>query len=158
MFNEENKQQKDLKHPFYDGEIVFSRIKRYGRNDIKRFYELYNKTLPVDLWWQMLINYNQTDGEVLTKDSDDEFGYYTVNTKYLGKVKELTEKQLKDPNALFFEGQAVSVVWEARDPEKIMPGENYSMTNVTHTKNIISLSKMSIMTKEEIIKEVIESV
>ena len=149
-------QQKKEAFPFYEGEFVLMRSKRISKEEVKRFYDLYGKTLPLETWWAYLSkDYNKQIE--FAKDADDDTGYYMFHTKYIGKVKaenrkiEL-EKTLSTQTDLY-SSPMILVEWEARD--ELFPGESLTRVQQHYAENLIAMSKMSIMTKEEILEDVL---
>ena len=143
--------------PFYQGEFVFMRSQRISKEEVKRFYDLYGKTLPLKTWWSYLSkDYNKQIE--FAKDADDDGGYYMFHTKYIGKVKEeLTfKKTVTDVyrQTDLYTSRMFLVEWEAR--EEIFPGELLTRTQEHYEENLISLSKMTIVTKEEILDDTLK--
>lgn len=144
--------------PFYEGEFVLMRSKRISKKEIKRFYDLYDKTLPLETWWSYLSkDYNKQIQ--FAKDSDDDGGYYMFHTKYIGKVKaENKEAELQkslSSQTDLYSTPMILVEWEAR--EELFPGESLTRIQQHYAENLISMSKMTILTKEEILKDVLEN-
>ena len=151
-------QKEKVAFPFYEGEFVLMRSKRISKEEIKRFYDLYGKTLPLETWWSYLSkDYNRQIE--FAKDADDDTGYYMFHTKYIGKVKaenrkiEL-EKALSTQTDLY-SSPMILVEWEARD--ELFPGESLTRVQQHYAENLIAMSKMTIMTKEEILKDALEN-
>lgn len=138
---------------FYSGEMVLMRGKRISSDEVKRFYDLYSKTLPIETWWSYLGKDHYNKQIEYCKDSNDEFGYYMFHTKYIGKVKELVKMKNHQQKEMFH--RLYIVEWEARE-DSLMPGELTMRTQEHYPENLIALSKMTVMTKEEILREVLQ--
>ena len=146
LSNPENK----LIQPFYNGEMVFMRSKRISKADVKRIYDTYASLLDLDVWWVYVVpRYNnQLD---IAKDSDDDSGYYLFHTKYVGRVK--GPRVISTTGGSAHLGEMFTVEWEAREGT-LMPGEHYTRLQDHYAENLISMSKMTVMTKEEIVAEI----
>jgi len=136
---------------FYAGEKVLMRSRRLSKEEVKRFYDLYASSLPLEVWWKYLGKDYNTQIEYC-KDADDDGGFYMFHTKYIGTVKERLDVKKKDID-LF--GQRVYIVeWEAREGT-LFPGESATRQQEHYSENLISFSKMTVVTKEEIVQDVL---
>jgi len=139
--------------PFYNGEIVLMRSRRLGREEIKKFYDLYGSSVPTDVWWSYIgKDYNKQIE--YCKDADDDSGYYMFHNKYIGRIKEAVSIKANRNEDLF--GQRMFLVeWEAREGTAF-PGESQTRTQEHYSENLISISKMTVVTKEEILQDVLD--
>jgi hypothetical protein len=138
--------------PFYNGEIVLMRSRRLSREEIKRFYDLYGSSLPTEVWWSYIgKDYNKQIE--YCKDADDDTGFYMFHNKYIGRVKEALSLK-SNPNEDLFGQRMFVVEWEAREGT-LFPGETQTRMQEHYAENLISISKMTVMTKEEILQDVL---
>jgi hypothetical protein len=138
--------------PFYNGEIVLMRSRRLSREEIKRFYDLYGSSLPTEVWWSYIgKDYNKQIE--YCKDADDDTGFYMFHNKYIGRVKEALSLK-NNPNEDLFGQRMFVVEWEAREGT-LFPGETQTRMQEHYAENLISISKMTVMTKEEILQDVL---
>ena len=147
-----NEQFEDSVDAFHNSEMVLMRSKRISKEEVKRFYDLYGASLPPEIWWSYIGKEYNKQIEYC-KDADDDGGYYMFHTKYIGKIKNDVLIR-KNSNDLF--GQKMYIVeWEAREGT-LFPGESLTRIQEHYAENLISLSKMTVVTKEEIIDEVLK--
>lgn len=153
---QQNKQEEAVEESiFYSGEIVLMRSRKISKEEVKRFYDLYGASLPTDVWWSYLgKDYNKNIE--YCKDADDDSAYYMFHNKYIGKVKEpmVIKKNYHPAQTSLFEQRLFIVEWEVRD-NQIMPGESLTRLQEHYPENLISISKMTVMTKEEILEDVL---
>jgi len=144
--------------PFYKGETVLMRSKRISKKEVKKFYDIYNSSLPLNVWWSYLGKDYNNQIEYC-KDADDNEAYYMFHTKYLGRIKDSIHLKknasINQQHNLFYQ-KMFTVEWEARD-NALMPGESLIRVQKHYLENLISLSKMTVVTKEEIVAEVINA-
>ena len=140
--------------PFYKGEMVLMRSSRISKEEVYRFYKLYGSTLPVNVWWSYLGKDYNSQIEYC-KDSEDDGGYYMFHTKYIGAVKEQLKPNKNKQQALPFDNPLYIVEWSARE-DSLMPGENYHRISDHYPENLLSMSKMTILTKEEILEDTLK--
>lgn len=144
--------------PFHEGDFVLMRSRRISKQEIKRFYDLYNHYLPIETWWSYLSrDYNKL--VEFAKDSEDDGGYYMFHNKYIGTVKKIVIKKESGVDEKQYELFADKykkyfVEWESR--EEVMPGEAPTRYQEHYPENLMSMSKITIVTKEEMVKEVVE--
>ena len=147
-----HKPLQENKQLFQEGEFVLMRSKRIEQKEILRFNELYGKTLPIETWWSYIGKEYNKQIEYC-KDADDDGGYYMFHTKYIGKVKQ--SLPAKTNSSDLFGNKMYIVEWEVRGTS-LFPGETLTRVQEHYAENLISLSKMTVMTKEEILDDVLK--
>lgn len=152
-------QQEGFYSLFNEGDFVLMRSSRISKQEIKKFHDLYGKTLPLETWWSYISrDYNKQIE--FAKDFDDDTGYYMFHTKYIGRVKQkigaknhylFNSKNQGEMNTPYM----YIVEWEVRD--QVMPGESQTRIQEHYAENLIGMAKMSILTKEEILEDVLKA-
>ena len=138
---------------FYHGEMVLMRGKRISKEEVKRFYDLYGKTLSIDVWWSYVgKDYNKQIE--YCKDIDDDGGYYMVHTKYIGRVQN-SKLGVTATGKDIFQNKLYNVEWEARE-DSLFPGELQTRTQEHYPENIVSMSKMTVVTPREILDDTLK--
>lgn len=149
-----NKDPKD-NSAFYNGEMVLMRGKRISKEEVKRFYDIYNDKLPIETWWSYLGKDSYNRQIEYCKDSDDEYAYYVFHTKYIGRVTGRSNiKKFEHGQGELYQPM-YTVEWEAREG-MLMPGESWTRTQEHYPENLLSLSKMTIMNPSEIVRDALQ--
>jgi len=138
------------KDDFYVSEIVFLRSKRIDAKSIKKFYDLYGKSLDLDMWWVYVAKEYNKQVEYC-KDISEEGAYYMFHTKYIGVVKSIVQSTTS--NSHIMHGRKLyTIEWEPRNDIEIQ--DDFITRLSDHfPENLISISNMQVMTKEEILQD-----
>jgi hypothetical protein len=135
---------------FNVGEIVFVVVRRVSRTEIKKIKNLYGSFLDSKTWLLQalkIVGYenHKHECEVAVADWDKE-NIYVLNTRFLGVIKEIKSTEEEK-----WQEKELVVKLEYRGAEAFfLPGETREMEVVLHDSKIVPLSKISIITFDEL--------